>query len=68
VIHLDLQSGIAKNKSYWYAQKGGQVISSGFHYDELVLSHQNSEPKWLFRQRIIKHHWTLTGGFEEQGI
>ena len=58
-----------KNKSYWYALHGNEIISTGFHYDELILSSESnsssSHPIWLFKHRIIRHHWTKSNGFEE---
>lgn len=61
---------IARNKSYWYAVNGGEIISTGFHEDQLILttpSHSKNDhtPVWLFQHRIIRHHWTKSGGFEE---
>lgn len=50
---------------------GNEIISTGFHFDEFILVDNNSnngDPIWLFKHRVIRHHWTKSGGFEEVNI
>lgn len=72
VIEFDEKDPLlARNKSYWYALHGNEIISTGFHFDEFIFttnSHHINHPTWLFQRRIIRHHWTKNGGFEEVKI
>jgi hypothetical protein len=62
VINIDSASSRATNESYWWSQLGGEVMSTGFHYDELVFE----KNRWLFKRRVTTHHWTKAGGFESR--
>merc|ERR1711890_123384 len=53
---------IVKNRSYWKALEGGDVISVGIHEDEFV----QEQGEWKCRSRIVKHVWTKAGGHIKQ--
>ena len=54
----------ALNRSYWSAVLGGEVISTGFHLDKIVLDEeQDGSHVWRFSHRWIYHHWTKDGGY-----
>lgn len=54
----------AVNRSYWSAVLGGEVISTGFHVDTLVLDEKKDDSQtWKFSHRLIYHHWTKDSGY-----
>mmetsp|Transcript_6059 Transcript_6059/g.9152 ORF Transcript_6059/g.9152 Transcript_6059/m.9152 type:complete len:173 (+) Transcript_6059:50-568(+) len=65
-IVLDIScDSSASNKSYWYAVLGGDIISTGFHYDQFATTTDiNGNLVWKFNHRIVEHHWTKSGGHE----
>ena len=66
-IRSENNAARATTKSYWYAILGGDIISTGFHHDELVpSSNDDGHETWKLQHRIIEHHWTKSGGFEEK--
>jgi hypothetical protein len=65
-VVLDISDiGTATNKSYWYAVLGGEIVSTGFHYDSFVLTkNREGTESWKVENRVIEHHWTKEGGFD----
>lgn len=66
-VVLDIsEAGTARNKSYWYAVLGGEIMSTGFHYDDIVLfTNEDGIASWKIERRVIEHLWTKEGGFEK---
>jgi hypothetical protein len=58
-----------RNRSYWQAVQGGEIVSSGVHEDVLVLrtNLDEDEQTWRFESRIILHHFTASDGFSHDG-
>ena len=53
--------GELRNRSYWKAMDGGEVVSTGTHDDVLVQSPDGSGA-WCIKSRIISHIWTKADG------
>eukprot|EP00928_Gymnodinium_smaydae_P033560 TRINITY_DN24007_c0_g1_i1.p1 TRINITY_DN24007_c0_g1~~TRINITY_DN24007_c0_g1_i1.p1 ORF type:complete len:206 (+),score=35.88 TRINITY_DN24007_c0_g1_i1:64-681(+) len=64
IVLTALPDGTVANSSYWYALLGGEVISTGRHYDVLVPA-GNSKKPWLLKHRTIEHVWTKQDDFED---
>ena len=63
-VHIKmLDDNTAENESYWTAVLGGEIVSTGSHEDVLVRCEFTK--RWRFHKRVVRHHWTKDGGFEQ---
>ena len=54
-----LAGGEICNTSYWKALHGGEVFSTGRHFDVFI---KNKDGNWLCKERVIQHVWTKDDG------